>query len=184
MKETILNSPRSHGTGEFQLSDFSYLGQGVVFESHVLVFHPENIEINENVYVGHYTILKGYYKNKMIIGTGSWIGQQCFFHSAGGLSIGKNTGIGPGVKIITSFHSDGEIEKPLLHSKVKFASVAIESDCDIGAGAIILPGVTIGQGAMVGAGAVVNKNIPAYAVAVGVPARVIRMRNGSKNDGV
>jgi len=182
MKETILNSPRSHGTGEFQLSDFYYLGQGVVFESHVLVFHPENIEINDNVYVGHYTILKGYYKNKMVISAGSWIGQQCFFHSAGGLSIGRNTGIGPGVKIITSFHSDSEIEKPILHSTIKFAPVIIEDNCDIGAGAVILPGVTIGHGALIGAGAVVSKNIPAYTIAVGVPARVIRMRGKSEND--
>ncbi len=181
MREIILNSPLSHGTGEFQLSDFSYLGQGAVFEPHVLVFHPENIEIGENVYIGHYTILKGYYKNKMIIGKGSWIGQQCFFHSAGGLNIGKNTGIGPGVKIITSFHSDSEIEKPILHSTVKFAPVIIESGCDIGAGSIVLPGVTIGQGAQIGAGAVVSKDIPAYAIAVGVPAQVIRMRSESEN---
>ncbi len=182
MRETILNSPRSHGTGEFQLSDFYYLGQGVVFESHVLVFHPENIEIYDNVYVGHYTILKGYYKNKMVIGAGSWIGQQCFFHSAGGLKIGTNTGIGPGVKIITSFHSDAEIKKPILQNAVRFAPVIIGNNCDIGTGSIILPGVTIGQGAVIGAGTVVSKNIPAYAVAAGVPARVMRMRGESIND--
>jgi acetyltransferase-like isoleucine patch superfamily enzyme len=49
-------------------------------------------------------------------------------------------------------------------------------DCNIGVGVIILPGVTIAQGTLVGAGAVVNKDLPPYAVAAGVPARVIRTR--------
>jgi len=63
-----------------------------------------------------------------------------------------------------------------LHSRLEFASVTIGDDCDIGAGVIVLPGVTIAQGTQVGAGAVVNKNLPPYAVAAGVPARVIRTR--------
>ena len=166
----------SHGTGIFKNSDFGKVGKGVVFEPGVLVFHPENIEIGAHVYIGHNTILKGYYKNRMEIGSGTWIGQQCFFHSAGGISIGMNVGIGPAVKIITSCHIDEGREKPLLHSRVAFFPVVIEDDCDIGVGAIILPGVTIGQGTQVGAGAVVNINLPPYSVAAGVPVRVIRTR--------
>jgi acetyltransferase-like isoleucine patch superfamily enzyme len=176
MKES--HRPRqSHGTGEFQLADFCALGEGVVFESGVLVFHPENIAIGKHVYIGHYTILKGYYKNKMVIGEGTWIGQQCFFHSAGGLMIGKNVSIAPGVKILTSSHGEEGVEKPILHSRIEFAPVTIEDDCNIGIGVIILPGVTIAQGTLVGAGAVVNKDLPPYAVAAGVPARVIRTRS-------
>ena len=174
---TESHMPRqSHGTGQFTVADFCALGEGVIFELGVLVFHPENVEIGKQVYVGHYTILKGYYKNKMVIGEGTWIGQQCFFHSAGGLVIGRNVGIGPGVKIITSVHAEEGINKPILHSRLEFAPVTIEDDCDIGAGVIVLPGVTIAQGTQVGAGAVVNKDLPPYAVAAGVPARVIRTR--------
>ncbi|HRV93993.1 MAG TPA: acyltransferase [Anaerolineae bacterium] len=177
--EPMTTSPkymRSHGTGEFKLSDFRSLGNGVIFEPGVLVFHPENIEIGENVYIGHNTILKGYYQNNMVIGSGTWIGQQCFFHSAGGLTIGENVGIGPAVKIITSSHAEEGGDKPILHSPIEFAPVIIEDDSDIGVGVIILPGVTIGRGVQVGAGAVVSKDLPDYAVASGVPARVIRMR--------
>jgi acetyltransferase-like isoleucine patch superfamily enzyme len=112
----------------------------------------------------------------MSIGSGTWIGQQCFFHSAGSLIIGRNVGIGPGVKVITSFHADEGIEKPILHSRVELAAVTIEDDSDIGVGAIVLPGVTIGRGVQIGAGAVVTSDIPPYSVAVGVPARVIRSR--------
>jgi acetyltransferase-like isoleucine patch superfamily enzyme len=158
------------------VADFCSLGEGVIFEPGVLVFHPENIEIGKHVYVGHYAILKGYYKNKMVIGEGTWIGQQCFFHSAGGLLIGKNVGIGPGVKIITSSHEEEGRNKPILHSKLTFAPVIIEDNCDIGVGVIILPGVTIAQGTQVGAGAVVARDLPPYAVGAGVPARVIRTR--------
>lgn len=167
---------RSHGTGQFKPSDFRRLGSGVVFEAGVLVFHPENIELGDDVYVGHYAILKGYYKNSMVIGSGTWIGQQCFFHSAGGITIGANVGIGPGVKIITSFHAEEGRTRPILHSRIEFAPVAIGSGADIGVGAIILPGVTIGEGVQVGAGAVVAEDLPAYTVAAGVPARMLRMR--------
>lgn len=166
----------SHGSGEVVLERFASLGKGVVIEPGVLVFHPEQIEIGDEVYVGHQTILKGYYKNRMRVGAGTWIGQQCFFHSAGGLTIGRDVGVGPGVKIITSTHAEEGIDRPILHSRLTFAEVVIEDDADLGVGCVVLPGVTIGKGAQVGAGAVVSKSIPAYAVAAGVPARVLRYR--------
>jgi len=166
----------SHGNGDYELSEFAQMGEGVVIEKGVLVFHPENIEIGDHVYIGHYSILKGYHLNKMIIEDGVWIGQQCFFHSAGGLIIRENVGVGPGVKIITSFHVEEGISKPILHSRIEFAPVVIEEDCDIGTGAIILPGVTIGRGVQVGAGSVVTKDVKPYSVVAGVPAQFLRDR--------
>ncbi len=167
---------RSHGTGQFRREDFRRLGEGVVIEPGVLVFHPENIEIGDHVYVGHDTILKGYYRNTMEIGAGTWIGQQCFFHSAGGMRIGRNVGIGPAVKILTSQHEDAGVDGPILHAPIRFAEVVIEDDCDLGAGAIVLPGVRIGRGTQVGAGAVVTKDTPAFSVVAGVPAKLLRTR--------
>ena len=167
---------RTHGTGAFAPEDFKALGDGCVFESGVLVFHPENILLGRNIYVGHQTILKGYFKNQMRIGDETWIGQQCFFHSAGGITIGARVGIGPGVKILTSTHAEAGREMPILFSPIEMAAVVIEDDADIGVGAIILPGVTIGRGAQIGAGAVVTSDVPAYAVAAGVPAKVLRDR--------
>ena len=167
---------RSHGTGAFLPADFRSLGPDCVFEPGVLVFHPENISLGRNVYVGHNTILKGYHRNEMRIGDETWIGQQCFFHSAGGLTIGARVGIGIGVKIITSQHQEAGRETPVLFSPVGFAPVVIEDDSDLGVGSVILPGVTVGRGAVVGAGAVVTRDVPAYSVAAGVPARVLRSR--------
>lgn len=167
---------RSHGSGAIVLTQIAKLGTGVVIEPGVLIFHPENIEIDDDVYIGHYAILKGYYLNKMIIKAGAWIGQQCFLHSGGGLTIGCNVGIGPGVKIITSSHVEEGRQKPILHSGIKFAPVVIEDDSDIGLGAIILPGVTIGRGAQVGAGSVITCDVAPFSVVAGVPAKLLRMR--------
>ena len=168
----------SHGTGEVDRRRFVKIGDGVVIEPGVLVFHPETISIGDGVYVGHQTILNGYYRGRMEIGRGTWIGQQCFFHSAGNLTIGENVGIGPAVKIITSRHLDEGPSLPILHSRLEFAPVVIADDVDIGVGAVILPGVSIGRGAQIGAGAVVASNVAAYAVAAGVPARLLRSRTG------
>jgi acetyltransferase-like isoleucine patch superfamily enzyme len=169
--------PRSHGSGEYTPSQLARLGPNTVLEPGILVFHPENIEIGADVYVGHQTILKGYYLNKMIIGDGTWIGQQCFLHSAGGIVIGKNVGIGPGVRILTSTHVLDQLDKPILHAPLTFAPVRVDDGADLGAGAILLPGVTVGRGAQIGAGAVVTTDIPELAIAAGVPARTVRIRS-------
>ena len=176
MSDPRKTGPRSHGSGEFTPDQLALCGVGCVFEPGVLVFHPENIRVGERVYVGHQAILKGYYRSSMEIGDGTWIGQQCFFHSAGGLRIGRNVGVGPGVRILTSHHTEAGRDTPILHSPLAFAEVVIEDDADIGVGAVILPGVTIGRGAQIGAGAVVTTDVPPYAVAAGVPARVTRQR--------
>ncbi len=174
-----MSAPKSHGTGKFRRRDFDKIGKNVVIEPEVLIFHPENIEIGDRVYIGHQTILKGYHKNKLIIGSGTWIGQQCFFHSGGGIEIGENVGVGPGVKILTSYHGMEGFAQPIMHAKLLFEKVVIGDGCDIGINAVILPGVTIGRGVQIGAGAVVTKNIPDYEVWAGVPAKKLRKRSHS-----
>lgn len=173
------SSPRSHGTG-LGPWEFAQLGEGVVIEGGVLVFHAETITIADNVYIGHQTILKGYHENTMTIGPGTWIGQQCFLHSAGGIEIGASVGIGPGVKILTSVHRRTPMPAPIVEGQLDFAPVRIDEGCDIGIGAILLPGVTLGQGVQVGAGAVVTRDVAPGHVVAGVPARFLRARDSSQ----
>jgi acetyltransferase-like isoleucine patch superfamily enzyme len=175
----VIRQHRSHGSGRFERSQFAAIGVNVIIEEGVLVFHPETISLGDNVYVGHRTILKGYHKGRMAIGENSWIGQDCFFHSAGGVEIGRNVGIGPSVKIITSFHGEEGVDTPILFSGIEFAPVTIGDDADIGIGTIILPGVVIGRGVQVGAGSVVTRDLEDQAVAYGSPARVVRLRGGA-----
>jgi acetyltransferase-like isoleucine patch superfamily enzyme len=166
----------SHGSGELVLADLGALGENVIFETGVLVFHARNISIGDNVYIGHNTILKAYHVNTLVIGNDTWIGQDCFFHSAGGIVIGNEVGIGPKVSILTSQHRPEEKHEPVLFSKLEFLPVVLEDGCDIGVNATILPGVTIGKGAIIAAGAVVNRSVPPYEVWGGVPAKKIADR--------
>lgn len=138
-----------------------------------MIFHPENVSLGDGVYVGHNAILKGYHRNRLDVGEGTWIGQMCFFHSAGGIRIGRHVGIGPGVQILTSAH-DLAGTGPILHRPLRFSPVVIDDGADIGVGAILLPGVTIGAEAQIGAGAVVTRDVPPGSVVGGVPARPLR----------
>ncbi len=168
---------RSHGDGHFSPQSFATLGQGAVFEDGVRVWHPENIHLGSNVYVGHDAMLKGYHAGQLSIGDNTWIGQGVFMHAAGDITIGSQVGIGPFVKILTSAHAIPEDQQtPILNAPLTFAAVRIETGSDIGVGAIILPGVTIGEGAQVGAGAVVTQDVPAFSVVAGNPAKVLRTR--------
>ncbi len=168
--------PRSHGSGEVNRADLRRCPASVVVEPGALVFHPENVSLGEAVYVGHYAILKAYYKNELTVGDRVWIGQAAFLHAAGGITIGEDVGIGPYVKILTSTHADPGRERPIMDGALELGAVVIEAGADLGIGAIILPGVTVGRGAQVGAGAVVTSDVPPYAVVAGNPARVLRTR--------
>lgn len=154
------------------------IGKNVIFEKGCLVWHPENIEIGDNVYIGHQTMLKGYHKNKMLIGSDVWIGQNCYFNSAGGISIGHGVGIGPCVKILSSAHdlSKLDYEQAIMEGELKFERVWIDSGADIGMGSIILSGVKIGRYVVIGAGSVVTKDVPNNEIWAGNPAKLIRRR--------
>ena len=169
---------QSHGSGHCSLEDFGAHGLGIVLEPGVLVFHPDRIFLGDNIYVGHNTILKGYYKNSIRIGDDTWIGQACFIHGAGGVAIGKAVGIGPKVSILTSSHGDDNLDLPILHQDLVFRPVTIGDGADLGVGSIILPGITVGEGAVVGAGSVVTRDVEPYTVVAGNPARVLRKRGG------
>lgn len=167
---------RSHGSGAFQPEQLAACGADCVFESDVLVFHPENVYLGRNVYVGHRTMLKAYHANQMRIGDETWIGQMCFFHSAGGIEIGARVGIGPGVIILTSTHQELGRGIAPLSSPVETAPVHVEDEANVGVGTIILPGVRIGRGARIGAGSVVTGDVAPYAIVAGAPARFVRER--------
>lgn len=164
---------KTHGTG-MPPWEFAKKGIDCVIETGAMVFHPETITLGDRVYLGHQAILKGYYKNTMRIGSGTWIGQQAFIHSGGGVEIGDDVGIGPGVKILSSQHKIENRAIPILHQALEFKAVRIGKGCDIGANAVILPGVELGAFCQVGAGAVVTKSFPECSVIAGVPAVVIR----------
>ena len=171
-----MRPPRSHGSGAFTREQLGACGDDVVFEPGALIFHPENVHLGSCVYVGHYAILKGYYKNRLTVGDGTWIGQGAFLHAAGGVTIGRRVGIGPHVLILTSTHGETAPPAVIMDGALELAPVIVGDGADLGVGAILLPGITVGEGAQVGAGAVVTRDVPPFAVVAGNPARVLRRR--------
>jgi len=173
---TRMQAYLTHGAGLDWQGRLGALGPETVIEDGVRVFHPGNVRIGGRAFVGHCAILDGYHRGHLEIGDGSWIGAFSFLHGAGGLRIGRAVGIGPGVRILTSQHDPGTADLPVLHAPLRFAPVVIDDGADLGAGAIVLPGVTIGKGAVVGAGAVVTRDVEDRAVVAGNPARPVRKR--------
>jgi acetyltransferase-like isoleucine patch superfamily enzyme len=92
------------------------------------------------------------------------------------ITIGNHVMIAAGVKMITRKHGFDDLEKPMKQQGYSQNAITIEDNVWIGFNAIILPGVTIGTGSIVGAGAVVSKDVEPYSIVGGVPARLIRKR--------
>lgn len=166
----------SEGDGRPDRARLRKVGTNVVIEDGVRIFHPERIELGDNVYIGHDAIIKGYYNSDIIIGSNVWIGQGCFIHGAGGVTICSNVGIGPHVKIHAAYHDD-DGETPIMRQSLKFGAIRIEEDVNIGIGAMVMHGVVLRTGTKVGANAVVTKSFPERAVIAGVPAKLLRIRD-------
>jgi maltose O-acetyltransferase len=110
---------------------------------------------------------------RLSIGANSGIGFACYLSCSGGLTIGERVLMGPYVMVYTSNH----VWNPKLGTYYKqgetMAPVVIEDDVWLGAGCVILPGVTLARGTTVAAGAVVTKDTQAASIVGGVPARVL-----------
>lgn len=110
------------------------------------------------------------------IGDDVGISANAFISVRGKVSIGSSTIFGPGVKLFAENHIFSDRNTPIYLQGATKKGISIGEDCWIGADAIILDGVTIGKGCVIAGGAVVNKDIPDYSIAAGVPAKIIGTR--------
>lgn len=139
--------------------------------------HLETFEIGDGVFIGAQTYIQGRFDGRCVIGSHVWIGPQSYF-DARDLIIEDYVGWGPGAKVIGSTHTGTPISVPVIQTDLEIKPVRIQEGADIGANVVVLPGVTIGKGSIVGAGAVVTKDVPPLAVVAGVPARFLHWRAG------
>jgi len=109
------------------------------------------------------------------IGSDVSINSGCVFHAHAPIEIGDKTLIAANVMIVTANH---DISKRGLDAfyALEVGAVKIGSECWLGAGVIVLPGVSIGDGAVVGAGSVVTRDLPPEMICVGAPAKPIKQR--------
>lgn len=118
--------------------------------------------------------------SKISIGNDVYIGPNALFSSIKGIVIGNKVTFGPKVTIMAGNHNFKEIGSYIYDNHTKREDddlpVTISDDVWIGCNAIILKGITIGRGAIVGAGSVVTKDVPPYAIVGGNPAKLIRYR--------
>ena len=117
------------------------------------------------------------YPYRLNVGYNVFINRGAYITARAEISIGDNVMIGPYVVINSGGHLYKSKDKLIRNQGHKLEPINIGSDVWIGAHAVIMPGVTIGDGAVVGAGAVVTRSIPPYGVAVGVPAKVVSYRD-------
>ena len=104
------------------------------------------------------------------------MGPFCLLYGNGDIRIGDGVLIAGHTSINTVSHHAERVDIPISEQGTEIAPVVIHDDVWIGLNAVILQGVTIGRGAIIGAGAVVTRDIPAWSVVCGVPAKVVRSR--------
>lgn len=155
-------------------------GHGVRIESGVGFKHLETFEIGDGVFIGAQAYIQGRFDGVTRIGNNVWIGPQSYF-DARHLTLGDHVGWGPGAKVLGSTHTGIPMDRPIMETDLEILPVQVKAWADIGTGAMLLPGVTVGKGSIVGAGAVVTHDVPAFSVVAGVPAEFVRWREKSES---
>ena len=143
--------------------------QGLTFESNVTIGKFASIRPS-NQYGGN--IGEG-----MKVGENSNIGPYSYIGCSGYIDIGKNVMISPRVSLYAENHNFEQTDIPMKEQGVTKEFITIEDDCWIAANSMILAGVTVHKGSIVAAGSVVTKDVPAYSIVAGNPAKVIKKKN-------
>lgn len=174
------------------------VGRGCYIERNVRFNVPRRVQLGARVLIGEHTLFDVVDpRGRIVIGDdvklpryGTFIAGPgeitiakrvsvgTFSHLAGhgGISLAENCLIATHVAIMSYQHGFSDRSVPIPDQDIELKPVVIEEDVWIGTHALILPGVRIGRGAVVGAGAVVTSDLPPYSVAVGIPARVVKQR--------
>lgn len=157
---------------------FSKYGSGVVVKrsSEFRLTDGAYLEIGDNCVIQDYCFFQlTKPRPRVVIGNGVVIGRHNMITAKANITIGDNTIIGAYVQITDQDHGI-RADRIIKDQEAIIKDVSIGSGCWIGAGAKILRGVNIGRGVVIGSNSVVTRDIPDMAIAVGVPAKVIKYR--------
>jgi len=121
-----------------------------------------------------------WYPRGLSVGKNCSLNEWGYIQAYGGVTIGNGVRIAARFSLLSVDHSFSDLETPIYKQPLIAEEIIIEDDVWIGINATVLRGVRIGKGAIVSAGAVVNKDVPPFAIVGGVPAKVISWRNSSE----
>ena len=154
------------------------VGKNVKFYGGVRIVSngPGGIKIGDDVRILRSVTMSTTPSGKIHIGSNSHVGENTIIFSDIGIHVGDNAIIGPQNIIIDFDHTYASFEIPINQQGINRKEVTIEEDVWISSHCVIIRGVRIGKGSVVGAGSVVNKDVPPYSVVAGVPIRVIKKR--------
>jgi acetyltransferase-like isoleucine patch superfamily enzyme len=157
------------------------IGQRVFIDDDVTIFaHRDGgkATIGPESSIQRYTILELIKGGEITVGRNTHIQARCNLTAAlGSIHIGDNVQLAPNCALYPYQHGFSDPAIPISKQPITTkGDIIIEDDAWLGVGVIVLDGVTIGRGAIIGAGAVVTESIPALAIAVGSPARVVGHR--------
>ena len=133
------------------------------------------IRFGDNAFIAHCCTLTGQ-GGKISIGSHVHISRNSYINGIGDVEIGDDTLLGPNVVFISGNHPFDRLDIPIRVQGVQRAKISIGNDVWLSANVTVVPGISIGKGAVVGAGAVVTKDLPPYSISAGVPAKVIKYR--------
>jgi acetyltransferase-like isoleucine patch superfamily enzyme len=168
-----------HPDSTLQAAGFRHLGRNVKLHARASVYGTENISLGDNVRIDDFAIIIA--TGPVGIGTHVSIPNFCFLGARNGITLEDYVTLAPGVKIFTAsddYHGD-KMTGPTLPAEFtggKAGPVVLKRHTIVGAGSVILPGCTLGEGCAVGALALVNSDLAAWGVYAGIPARHIRDR--------
>jgi acetyltransferase-like isoleucine patch superfamily enzyme len=157
------------------------IGEQCFIDDYVTIFaHADGgrIVLGRGVHLYRGTLIEVGSGGSVTIGDNTHVQSGCNIKGfLGSVHIGANVQLAPGCGFSPYEHEFGDLERPIREQGiVTRGDIVIEDDAWLGLGVYVLDGVRIGRGAVIGAGSVVTRNIPAYAIAAGVPARVLRYR--------
>lgn len=158
---------------------FVSLGKNLTIINPKCLFFGKGVGVGDNTYLGPVVYDHGVcYQPKIVIGDNTWIGKNCSIAAINGVNIGKDVLFAGYVHITDHSHGYENPDIPITKQKLIFKGpIVIEDQCWLGFNCEILSGVHIGKHSIVAARAVVTKDVPAYSIVAGNPARIIKQYN-------
>lgn len=153
---------------------FEKAGRRCGLGRHVRVLGKTIVLLGDRVTIRSFVNLAG--NGTIKIGNRTTINEYCAITAVRQVVVGSDCMFGPGVTVLDVDHEFADLEKPMAQQGYRTESVTIGNDVWLGTGAVVLRGVTIGDGAVVGANSVVTKDVQPYEIVGGVPAKTIGRR--------